>query len=140
MHDCMLYLYFINLTYNAITDKFRCCQEGDRKRQGYQAEGQYNFVERKHIRLANKWLNFPLLRKAAIMGSATCNFSERVNVHASSRYVGVISQEMREEMMEMFKNKGNFWYCFEYLSHYMRWKLSSNEKWYSDISSRKTNV
>ena len=54
MHDCMLYLYFINLTYNAITDKFRCCQEGDRKRQGYQAEGQYNFVERKHIRLANK--------------------------------------------------------------------------------------
>ena len=80
MHDCMLYLYFINLTYNAITDKFRCCQEGDRKRQGYQAEGQYNFVERKHIRLANKWLNFPLLRKAAIMGSATCSFSERVNV------------------------------------------------------------
>ena len=76
----MFYLYFINLTYNAITDKFRCCQEGDRKRQGYQAEGQYNFVERKHIRLANKWLNFPLLRKAAIMGSATCNFSERVNV------------------------------------------------------------
>ena len=50
----MLYLYFINLTYNAITDKFRRCQEGDRKRQGYQAEGQYNFVERKHIRLANK--------------------------------------------------------------------------------------
>ena len=50
----MFYLYFINLTYNAITDKFRCCQEGDRKRQGYQAEGQYNFVERKHIRLANK--------------------------------------------------------------------------------------
>lgn len=52
--SCMLYLYFINLTYNAITDKFRSCQEGDRKRQGYQAEGQYNFVERKHIRLAKK--------------------------------------------------------------------------------------
>ena len=28
--------------------------------------------------------------------------------HASIRYVGVVSQEMREEMMEMFKNKGNF--------------------------------
>ena len=28
--------------------------------------------------------------------------------HASSRYVGVISQEMHKEMMEMFKNKGNF--------------------------------
>ena len=50
----MLYLYFINLTYNAITDKFRRCQEGDRKRQGHQAEGQYNFVEWKHIRVANK--------------------------------------------------------------------------------------
>ena len=76
----MLYLYFINLTYNVITDKFRRCQEGDRKRQGHQAEGQYNFVERKHIRVANKWLNVPLLRKAAIMGSATCSFSERANV------------------------------------------------------------
>ena len=28
--------------------------------------------------------------------------------HASSRYVGVVSQEMHEEMMEMLKNKGNF--------------------------------
>ena len=52
--SCMLYLYFINLTHNAITDKFRRYQEGDWKRQAYQPEGQYNFVERKHIRVANK--------------------------------------------------------------------------------------
>ena len=37
--------------------------------------------------------------------SSQCSLEIR---HASSRYVELISQEKREEMLELFKNKGNF--------------------------------